>query len=115
MARRSMTADHGRLNGDKAVVAFAERVREVRQAVERLWHAPTLEDVYDGAPREACVACRADRAASLLHRQRPAGVPAGARIARAATGLAAALNGRARLVGTALAFIGRAGTNRPAP
>ena len=63
MARRSMTADHGRLNGDKAVVAFAERVREVRQAVERLWHAPTLEDVYDGAPREACVACRADRAA----------------------------------------------------
>ncbi len=63
MARRITRVDHGRASGDKAVAAFAERVREVRQAVERLWHAPTLEEVYDGAPREACLACRADRAA----------------------------------------------------
>ena len=46
-----------------AVAAFADRVREVRHAVERLFHAPTLEDLLDASPREACIACRADRAA----------------------------------------------------
>lgn len=63
MARRANTADQGRAASDTAVAAFAERVREVRHAVERLWHAPGLEDLLEGAPREACIACRADRAA----------------------------------------------------
>jgi len=63
MARRANTADQGRAGSDTAVAAFAERVREVRHAVERLWHAPGIADLIDGAPREACVACRADRAA----------------------------------------------------
>jgi DNA-binding CsgD family transcriptional regulator len=65
MARRANTADQGRAGGDTAVAAFAERVREVRHAVERLWHAPGLADLLDGAPREACIACRADRAAII--------------------------------------------------
>lgn len=63
MARRADTADQGRASSDTAVAAFAVRVREVRHAVERLWHAPGLEELVEGAPREACVACRADRAA----------------------------------------------------
>jgi DNA-binding CsgD family transcriptional regulator len=63
MARRANTADQGRAGSDTAVAAFADRVREVRHAVERLFHALGLEDLLEAAPREACVACRADRAA----------------------------------------------------
>lgn len=38
----------------------------MRQAVERLWHAPDLADLYDAGPREACVSCAAQRAAIVV-------------------------------------------------
>jgi DNA-binding CsgD family transcriptional regulator len=63
MTQRSMTKDQAMRKSDTDVVAFAERLREVRQAVERLWHAADLEGMLESAPREACAACRSDRAA----------------------------------------------------
>lgn len=69
MAQGSNTADQGRATGDTTVAAFAERVREVRHAVERLWHANDLEDLLEAGSREACAAFRADRAAIVILRE----------------------------------------------
>ena len=52
-------------SGDKDVAAFADRLREVRHAVERLWHAADLEEMLEAAPREACAACQASRTAII--------------------------------------------------